>query len=948
MTVDFTAGTASNGYGGTDSFNVNGFVAAVGSSGNDTFITTDTTRSIDGGAGSDLVQVDGTVNALTLVNVERVQGINPSAVSTGLVLVAPANGFNVDLTASGGADTIAVLGGNLGSIAVGDGDAGIGVVGVQDSITAGLGNDMVSAIGGQETIIAGNGTDNIAVVGGGNFISVGNGADTIVVTGGGNIILFGLFGTGNDSIAITGGGNFLQDAMMPPGDYTITVSNGGFDTILVNGNGNDTIAISGSNDVISAGNGNDTIAGIGGSETITAGGGSDVISISGGANAITIGAGSGDAIVVGGSHNVIDVVPLTGGGSLTINTAGFDAIAVDGDDALTISGGGDVVSTGPGTVSILLTGDAGTVFGGAGGNDTLTATGNGDVLNYATATSPVNIDLSAGVATHGGNSDQIGGFNYVIGSTGDDTIAGIGGSTIEGGPGNDLLMSAPCSGLTTLSYLSSSAGVNVNLGAGTASDGFGTTDTLSGQFAGVIGSSFGDVIDVSGGGGGVVVEGGAGNNTLIGSGYDELSYVHVPSGVVVDFSAGMAQNGYGGIDIISGFNAVQPGSGADTLIGTGSQALDYSHAPQPVVLDITSFFDPGPCSSAQTFVSGFSPVGSGGAAGDSFANFANLVGPVGSELVFTAGVTGSGLATIDLNFGSLRADDQSCATGISGFTAVDYQGTDNVSIYGNGAGGNFLSAGGGNDTIYDNGGLADTIVTGTGSDSLSLAGGHDAISLGSGSNSLTNFNDSIGSGANTVIGGNGNDVINLAGSGNAITLGSGADTVSGGTGNETISLGGGNDSISVSDGGNVISTGSGNVTMTGPAGGDTINVGSGADQITYVSPGDSFSSAPSAADAHTDVINNFQDTGATASVLDVAAIASNTQTFAGSRGTQPDFATAFSGDGPNTVDYAVINGNTFVHATGASGYSASDLLIELTGAHALSAANFHLGSGPPP
>jgi hypothetical protein len=99
----------------------------------------------------------------------------------------------------------------------------------------------------------------------------------------------------------------------------------------------------------------------------------------------------------------------------------------------------------------------------------------------------------------------------------------------------------------------------------------------------------------------------------------------------------------------------------------------------------------------------------------------------------------------------------------------------------------------------------------------------------------------------------------------------------------------------------------------------------------------------SAADTNTDQIANFHDSGPTATIDLTTLAGAGTETFAGSKTGPATFALAFVGDAINTVDYAVIGGNTFVHvASSGGGYSSSDLLIELQGVHALTAANFHL------
>jgi hypothetical protein len=128
-------------------------------------------------------------------------------------------------------------------------------------------------------------------------------------------------------------------------------------------------------------------------------------------------------------------------------------------------------------------------------------------------------------------------------------------------------------------------------------------------------------------------------------------------------------------------------------------------------------------------------------------------------------------------------------------------------------------------------------------------------------------------------------------------------------------------------------------TILSGGGGDSLSV-SGNDTIGYLSAGDSFSNAASSNDINTDQIGNFQDVS---TVLDFSQLAgASTETFYGQKA-GASFAAAFGADSPNAVDYAVIGGNTFVHAAGAGGgYSAGDLLVELQGSHTLTGGNFHL------
>src|SRR6266851_6357939 len=125
----------------------------------------------------------------------------------------------------------------------------------------------------------------------------------------------------------------------------------------------------------------------------------------------------------------------------------------------------------------------------------------------------------------------------------------------------------------TASCAAAPAGVTANLATGTASNGYGGTDTLA-NIENVTGSAFNDVLIgdagdnvLTGGAGNDTLTGGGGNNTLDGgSGSDTVSYAAAPAGVTVSL-AGTAANGYGGTDTLVGIENVIGSGFADTLTG---------------------------------------------------------------------------------------------------------------------------------------------------------------------------------------------------------------------------------------------------------------------------------------------------------------------------------------------------------------------------------------------
>lgn len=114
--------------------------------------------------------------------------------------------------------------------------------------------------------------------------------------------------------------------------------------------------------------------------------------------------------------------------------------------------------------------------------------------------------------------------NFLNGGAGDDILIGNAGNDIlTGGAGTDVINGG--AGTDTVTYFLDGAGVNVDLGAGTATDGSGATDTLT-AIENVTGSAFNDTLigdtgdnTLTGGDGDNTLTGGGGNDTfVIGSG----------------------------------------------------------------------------------------------------------------------------------------------------------------------------------------------------------------------------------------------------------------------------------------------------------------------------------------------------------------------------------------------------------------------------------------------
>jgi Ca2+-binding RTX toxin-like protein len=274
-----------------------------------------------------------------------------------------------------------------------------------------------------------------------------------------------------------------------------------------------------------------------------------------------IGSSGPDHVVAGAGGINLNANEATPDKDVTIT--GSPAIELeggDGDDVLSIGGGGD-------------TGNAirGVLRGGAG-NDRLLAGASGstvdggegiDTVDYAAASALEEANLATGQVTHAaGGTDTLTSIESFVGSPGDDRIVGTeGDDTIDGGDGED-----------TIDYSASTSAVDVNL-RGNSATGQGT-DILR-NIENVIGSPGDDRITgndeanvLDGGPGNDTIDGGDGDDELIGgAGEDTVSFRSSSSGVTADLKKGTAEGA--GKDSLSGFEHVVGSPKADEISGDG-------------------------------------------------------------------------------------------------------------------------------------------------------------------------------------------------------------------------------------------------------------------------------------------------------------------------------------------------------------------------------------------
>lgn len=173
----------------------------------------------------------------------------------------------------------------------------------------------------------------------------------------------------------------------------------------------------------------------------------------------------------------------------------------------------------------------------------------------------------------------------VPGTEGNDTLrggaendileGGNGDDVLDGGAGNDSLNGGP-NGPSGDSYSSegATAGIVVNLAAGTASDGQGGTDTLTG-IENIIGTPFADNLTGDAGAnwllpgdGDDIVDGGAGQDVVI--------YERAGAGVVINLQQGMATGAAIGTDVLVGVENAHGSQFADII--TGVETFNYVFA----------------------------------------------------------------------------------------------------------------------------------------------------------------------------------------------------------------------------------------------------------------------------------------------------------------------------------------------------------------------------------
>ncbi|MCK8784301.1 hypothetical protein M0638_07910 [Roseomonas sp. NAR14] len=629
------------------------------------------------------------------------------------------------------------------------------------------GNDTLTGTAGADIFVGSLGSDTIVTGGGYDLLDYSaltyNGVPVTIV-----------FNTNANTIAKYYNGTLIGTDTAPSID-TIRAGSGndyltGRDSTLYTGNGSSTAGIN-----LDAGLGTNTIDGRGLGTNVA-----DFRSIAG---SITINLTAGTATAAGMSDTLINVRKVWG------NNAGDTVLGSAGNDSFVLGSGANIVDGAGGTnlvvysyvgaaISVdmsqasnqvshngvydtlsniqtfvatsyndVLRGSAvNESFFGLAGNNTIIGGGGSDWVKYdnffdgtyGAGTHGATVNLTTGTATNPWDgTDTLTAIQHVEGSQFADDLTGRSGSNysyLRGMQGNDTLRAPSASNYATADYISDPAGVTVNLTTGSATDGWGYTDTLVNIHV-VRGSAYNDILVGSATGdtfigslGSDSVDGGdtTNRNTM-----DYRNTQYSGTSVSVTFTApgtATVTKAEGGTDTLTNINQVLGTNGNDTLIGyAGSSFLslrlrgeagndtingqnstnitvDYQDSPNAVTVDLAAGTASDGWGTTDTL------IGVVRVQGTSYND--TLLGSAGND-VFQ--VVSSGAHTID---------------GRGGLNTVVYQSSDNITID--------LAAG----TIVKTGGVTDTLANITrayasgGNDTVYGSAGDDILGGGAGNNTI--------------------------------------------------------------------------------------------------------------------------------------------------------------------------------------------------------------------
>ncbi len=637
------------------------------------------------------------------------------------------------------------------------------------------GDDVLFGLGGDDLLFGGSGHDFLDGGDGNDVLSGDSGHDTLNGGAGSDFVLGG---DGNDTLI---GGPDNDTMVGGPGDDNYKIALGSGNDALIDTAGTDTLFINGNPFVL---------------DDVRRSGNNLVIRLDDGTEATVLGHYTG---------NALEGVEFPGVGFPALATTfaiatGFTGTtgAGDHDEIFVGTNAGETIDAGDGADWLFGHGGDDTLLGGTG-DDYIEGGAGADLIDggpqdglafgadfaaYAHSDAAVSIDLGAGTASGGhATGDMLFNIEGVIGSDFADTLIGRNAADdrFMGRGGDDFINGL--TGFDLVDYVESPNGVTVDLSMGTASDGWGSTDTLM-SIERVHGSEFNDVLigsDTT-----LVAEffrGRTGDDFIDGKGGFDLADYSITQGPVdVNLATGIALDGSGGTDTLINVERIRGSAFDDTLTGNAASNVIQGLSGDDVIDGGAGTFDAADYSVDAGFggtggvtanlVTGMATDGFGDT--DTLVNIENVIGTNAVDLLM-----GDGSANF-LN--GLRGND---------------------ALIG-GAGNDSFQGGGGNDLI-DGGEGVDTMIYsvdvslgGPGGVSVNLSAGTAIDGFGN-VDTLISVENVFGSLFGDLLIGDGNANLLLGQAGNdVLDGGAGNDQLLGGLGDDLFVFqdGSGNDLVS--------------------------------------------------------------------------------------------------------------------------------------------------------
>jgi Ca2+-binding RTX toxin-like protein len=594
VVVNLAAGTAIDNWGNQDVLrNIESVQGSqysdslVGDANNNSLWSGAGADTLDGGAGNDYLMGDAGNDLIIGGEGNDWAGYGTGGATSGIIVSL--NNGAATVTGGLGVDTLSGIENISGSyfddvITIGDTTIGGGIEGRS-------GNDLLVGSAGNNNITGGSGADTIDGGSGSDTANYSNEAYdnnvSLPITGRGVIVNLAA-GTATDN---WGTQDVLRDIEQVRGSqYDDSLVGDGNDNSLYGGSGADIINGGAGRDNLNGDAGNDAIEGGDGNDWLNGGDGNDLLL--GGEGGDNLAGGLGDDLIDGGVF--FDKIQYIGANTanysnaiagVNVNLQTGLASGGDGNDtlisinAVTGSKFNDTLIGNADLGYVNLTGGAGDDYIDGGLILDRIAGKDYHRTSYTDSAASVKVNLGLGVSYGGAGQDTLLNINQVRGSNYADVLVGSDHwftETFEAGAGNDTLDGG--TGDNWARYAASTAAVNINLITGVASDGYGTVDTLF-NINGARGSAFDDTLiggNAAYGKGtadGLEMFNGEAGSDFIdgGQGFDLVHYAGNLAAVNVKlggFSAGVARDGWGGVDTLVSIEMVRGSEFNDTLAGS--------------------------------------------------------------------------------------------------------------------------------------------------------------------------------------------------------------------------------------------------------------------------------------------------------------------------------------------------------------------------------------------